>query len=38
MAADRVPDWLRRAVAYEIYPQSFSDSNADGIGDGIFTL
>jgi glycosidase len=28
-----VPDWLRRAVAYEIYPQSFSDSNGDGIGD-----
>lgn len=26
-------DWLRRVVAYEIYPQSFADSNADGIGD-----
>jgi alpha-glucosidase len=28
-----VPDWLRRAVVYEIYPQSFADSNGDGIGD-----
>ena len=28
-----MPDWLRRAVAYEIYPQSFADSNGDGIGD-----
>ena len=26
-------DWLRRAVAYEIYPQAFSDSDADGVGD-----
>jgi glycosidase len=26
-------DWLRDAVIYEIYPQSFSDSNGDGIGD-----
>ncbi len=26
-------DWLRDAVLYEIYPQSFSDSNGDGIGD-----
>lgn len=25
--------WLRDAVFYEIYPQSFRDSNADGIGD-----
>lgn len=25
--------WLRDAVIYEIYPQSFADSNADGIGD-----
>jgi glycosidase len=28
-----VPEWLRHAVAYEIYPQSFADSNGDGIGD-----
>ncbi len=25
--------WLREAVFYEIYPQSFKDSNGDGIGD-----
>ncbi|WEV65710.1 alpha-amylase family glycosyl hydrolase [Bifidobacterium sp. ESL0764] len=27
------PEWLKSAVFYEIYPQSFRDSNADGIGD-----
>ena len=27
------PSWLRDAVFYEIYPQSFYDSNGDGIGD-----
>ena len=26
-------EWLRSAVFYQIYPQSFCDSNADGIGD-----
>jgi alpha-glucosidase len=26
-------DWLADAIIYEIYPQSFSDSNGDGIGD-----
>ena len=26
-------DWLKEAVFYEIYPQSFQDSNGDGIGD-----
>lgn len=26
-------EWLKDAVVYEIYPQSFSDSNGDGIGD-----
>lgn len=25
--------WWRRAVFYQIYPKSFQDSNADGIGD-----
>ena len=25
--------WLRSAVFYQVYPQSFCDSNADGIGD-----
>ncbi|MBQ2798082.1 MAG: glycosylase [Ruminiclostridium sp.] len=27
------PKWLDNAVFYEIYPQSFCDSNGDGIGD-----
>jgi maltose alpha-D-glucosyltransferase/alpha-amylase len=29
----RMPGWLSDAVIYQIYPQSFSDSNGDGIGD-----
>ncbi|MDR1127132.1 MAG: hypothetical protein LBL06_03270 [Treponema sp.] len=28
-----MPKWLEDAVFYEIYPQSFYDSNGDGIGD-----
>lgn len=28
-----IPQWLSNAVFYEIYPQSFCDSNGDGIGD-----
>ncbi|MCL2878982.1 MAG: alpha-amylase family glycosyl hydrolase [Treponema sp.] len=28
-----MPKWLEKAVFYEIYPQSFYDSNSDGIGD-----
>lgn len=27
------PEWLKNAVFYEIYPQSYRDSNGDGIGD-----
>ena len=27
------PEWLDDAIFYEIYPQSFQDTNADGIGD-----
>jgi hypothetical protein len=27
------PDWIENAVFYQIYPQSFKDSNGDGIGD-----
>lgn len=28
-----LPAWLENAVFYQIYPQSFADSNGDGIGD-----
>ncbi len=28
-----MPAWLKDAVFYEIYPQSFKDTNNDGIGD-----
>jgi len=28
-----MPKWLNDAIFYEIYPQSFYDSNGDGIGD-----
>ncbi len=27
------PEWLEKAVFYQIYPQSFYDTNGDGIGD-----
>ena len=30
---DIMPNWLRDAVFYEIYPQTFKDTNGDGIGD-----
>lgn len=29
----KFPKWLENAVFYEIYPQSFNDTNSDGIGD-----
>ena len=29
----KIPSWLEKAVFYQIYPQSFYDSNDDGIGD-----
>ncbi len=28
-----MPDWLKKSVFYEVYPQSFYDTNGDGIGD-----
>lgn len=31
--AKEQPAWLKDAVIYHIYPSSFKDSNADGIGD-----
>ncbi|MBR6896976.1 MAG: glycosylase [Lachnospiraceae bacterium] len=33
MRKAKQPKWLENAVFYEIYPQSFCDTNADGIGD-----
>ena len=29
----RMPEWLENAVFYEIYPQSFQDTDGDGVGD-----
>jgi maltose alpha-D-glucosyltransferase/alpha-amylase len=31
--AKNIPQWLNDAVFYQIFPASFKDSNADGIGD-----
>lgn len=31
--AQQLPQWLEKAVIYQIYPASFKDSNGDGIGD-----
>jgi maltose alpha-D-glucosyltransferase/alpha-amylase len=33
MTERQIPSWLQKAVFYQIYPQSFYDSNKDGIGD-----
>ncbi len=31
--SEKIPTWVNDAVFYQIYPQSFNDSNSDGIGD-----
>ncbi len=31
--ARKAPDWVRSAVFYQVYPQTFQDSDGDGIGD-----
>ncbi|MDE7128809.1 MAG: alpha-amylase, partial [Alistipes sp.] len=28
-----IPEWLRDAVIYHIYPSTYKDSDGDGIGD-----
>ncbi len=33
IAADGGHEWWRSAVVYQIYPRSFADANADGVGD-----
>ncbi|HEX9017596.1 MAG TPA: alpha-glucosidase, partial [Anaerolineaceae bacterium] len=33
MAAIKKHPWWKEAIAYQIYPKSFADSNGDGVGD-----
>jgi hypothetical protein len=32
-AIPEAPEWVHHAVLYQIYPQTFFDSNGDGVGD-----
>ena len=32
-AGNKGPEWLSKAVAYQIYPSSYQDSDGDGIPD-----
>ena len=32
-AKQSIPSWVSNAVFYEIYPQTFYDTDGDGIGD-----
>jgi maltose alpha-D-glucosyltransferase/alpha-amylase len=33
VSAGNHPEWLRKAVFYQIYPSSFQDNDGNGIGD-----
>ncbi|MBR4969522.1 MAG: alpha-amylase, partial [Alistipes sp.] len=33
LSAKEQPEWLKKANIYHIYPLTYADSNADGIGD-----